>query len=76
MNESKDLVPLQLSPREFLQVAGSALSAAALPLHAAAPADRAPPAAGSATNKVQLTINGQARTLELDPRQSLCATSI
>jgi xanthine dehydrogenase YagT iron-sulfur-binding subunit len=41
------------------------------PLHAAAPADRAPPAAGSATIKVQLTINGQARTLELDPRQSL-----
>jgi xanthine dehydrogenase YagT iron-sulfur-binding subunit len=42
-----------------------------VPLHAAAPADRAPPAAASATIKVQLTINGQARTLELDPRQSL-----
>jgi xanthine dehydrogenase YagT iron-sulfur-binding subunit len=72
MSEPKDNMPTQftsVSRREFLQVAGGTLSLAAMPAGSAAPPTGARDTAP--TSAVQLTINGQARRLELDPRQSL-----
>ena len=59
-----------LSRRSVLQMAGGAASLAAAPAATAQPAssDR-PPAASTA--RVRLIINGSARELEIDPRQSV-----
>jgi xanthine dehydrogenase YagT iron-sulfur-binding subunit len=60
----------QFSRREVLQLAGGAASLAAIP---GAVAQAASPLMQEAAKmaRVQLTINGEARQLELDPRQSL-----
>ena len=59
-----------LSRREVLQLAGGAASLAALP-GSAAQAAPAPTQEVAKMARVQLTINGEARQLDLDPRQSL-----
>ena len=60
----------RFSRREVLQLAGGAASLAAVPGAVAQVAS--PPTQEVATMaRVQLTINGQARQLDLDPRQSL-----
>ena len=58
------------SRREIFQLAGGAASLAALP-GAAAQAAPAPGQEVVTMARVHLTINGEARQLELDPRQSL-----
>ena len=60
----------QFSRREVLQLAGGAASLATIP---GAVAQAASPQTQEAAKmaRVQLTINGEARQLELDPRQSL-----
>jgi xanthine dehydrogenase YagT iron-sulfur-binding subunit len=60
----------QFSRREALQLAGGAASFAAIPGAAAQAASLLTQEAAKMA-RVQLTINGEARQLELDPRQSL-----
>ena len=60
----------QFSRREVLQLAGGAASLAAIPGAVAQAASPRTQEAAKMT-RVQLTINGEARQLELDPRQSL-----
>jgi xanthine dehydrogenase YagT iron-sulfur-binding subunit len=60
----------QFSRREVLQLAGGAASLAAIPGAVAQAASPLTQEAAKMT-RVQLTINGEARQLELDPRQSL-----
>jgi xanthine dehydrogenase YagT iron-sulfur-binding subunit len=65
-----DASECRFSRREVLQLAGGAASLAAVPGAVAQAAS--PPMQEVATMaRVQLTINGQARQLDLDPRQSL-----
>jgi xanthine dehydrogenase YagT iron-sulfur-binding subunit len=60
----------QYSRREILQLAGGAASLAAVPGDVAQAAS-SPTQEAATMARVQLTINGEARQLELDPRQSL-----
>jgi len=65
-----DASPSGLSRRSILQMAGGAASLAAAPGAAAQPAPSdGPPAASTA--RIRLVVNGSARQLEIDPRQSV-----
>jgi xanthine dehydrogenase YagT iron-sulfur-binding subunit len=68
--DGTDASEWQLSRREVLQLAGGAASLAAVP---GVVAQAASPLREEVATmvRVQLTINGEARHLELDPRQSL-----
>ena len=59
-----------LSRRTVLQLAGGAATLAAVPGAMAQVAAPSQPA-GAATARVRLTVNGEARELDVDPRQSL-----
>ncbi|ASY55906.1 (2Fe-2S)-binding protein [Sinorhizobium sp. CCBAU 05631] len=62
--------PAIVSRRAVLQMAGGAASLATIPTVAAQPAPP-PGQTGNALERVRLVVNGDARELELDPRQSL-----
>lgn len=62
--------PSGLSRRNIFQLAGGAVSLAAVPAGFARPAGAAP-AEATAKARVRLTINGELRELDVDPRQSL-----
>lgn len=59
-----------LSRRSILQMAGGAASLAAAPAAAAQPASSDGPATAP-TARIRLVVNGSARELEVDPRQSV-----
>jgi xanthine dehydrogenase YagT iron-sulfur-binding subunit len=60
----------QLSRRGVLQLAGAAVSLVVAP-SASAQASPSPTERATKAARVRLTVNGEARQLELDPRQSL-----
>jgi len=67
---SHPLPPSAISRRTVLQLAGGSASFAVVPGVSAQPAS-APGDPGKLLQRVRLIVNGEARELELDPRQSL-----
>jgi xanthine dehydrogenase YagT iron-sulfur-binding subunit len=62
---------IELSRRMALQLAGGAITLAAIPAAEAEAETAAPAAPAPEPVRVRLTVNGSARTLTVDPRQSL-----
>lgn len=60
-----------ISRRRFLQGVGLAAGVAGVPLSFGHAQDAPPPGLGPGTAKIKITVNGQARTVEVEPRLTL-----